>query len=133
MVSVGVQTIQPSPTGATPGGVAQFGRNVAGRGPRAVVNGGGQVEVPPLLGAAGREWQLWAACRGMDGSGFFHPDHESAKARAARIGRAKTVCTRCPVMAVCRAYALQVREPFGIWGGLSEEERHPFAPPDLAE
>jgi hypothetical protein len=26
-------------------------------------------------------------------------------------------------MADCRAYALQVGEPFGVWGGLSEEER----------
>jgi hypothetical protein len=30
---------------------------------------------------------------------------------------------QCPVIADCRAYALQVGEPFGVWGGLCEEER----------
>jgi WhiB family redox-sensing transcriptional regulator len=33
------------------------------------------------------------------------------------------MCRRCPVMAQCRAHALEVGEPYGIWGGLSESER----------
>ena len=77
-------------------------------------------------GASGWELRQWAACRGMDGASFFHPDRESGKARAARIGRAKAVCSSCPVLADCRAYVLQVGEPFGIWGGLSEEDRDPL-------
>ena len=84
-------------------------------------------------GAPGWEWRQWAACRGMDGSSFFHPDRESGKARAARIGRAKAVCACCRVLADCRAYVLQVGEPFGIWGGLSEEERHPLGSPTPGE
>jgi len=36
---------------------------------------------------------------------------------------AKAVCAQCPVLAACRAHALAVQEPYGIWGGLSEEER----------
>lgn len=30
---------------------------------------------------------------------------------------------RCPVRAECAAHALQVREPYGVWGGLTEDER----------
>lgn len=30
---------------------------------------------------------------------------------------------RCPVRAQCAAHALQVREPYGVWGGLTEDER----------
>ena len=29
----------------------------------------------------------------------------------------------CPVLAQCRAHALQVREPYGVWGGMTEDER----------
>jgi WhiB family redox-sensing transcriptional regulator len=36
---------------------------------------------------------------------------------------AKAVCATCPVIAQCRAHAIAVQEPYGIWGGLSEEER----------
>ena len=68
-------------------------------------------------------WQWRAACADSGDVPFFAPDREQAKARVSRIARAKAVCARCPVMAQCRAYALKVREPFGIWGGLSEDER----------
>ena len=44
-------------------------------------------------------------------------------ARARREAQAKAVCFECPAMAACRAHALQVHEPYGIWGGLSEGER----------
>ncbi len=40
--------------------------------------------------------------------------------------RAKAVCQVCPVVGECRAYALQIREPYGIWGGLTETERRRF-------
>jgi len=33
------------------------------------------------------------------------------------------VCVRCPVLRQCRQHALSVREPYGVWGGLSEEDR----------
>ncbi len=39
--------------------------------------------------------------------------------------RAKAICATCPVREPCLAYALRIREPHGIWGGLSEVERRP--------
>ena len=68
-------------------------------------------------------WQMQAACRGMSSSHFFHPWGERGAEREARIERAKQVCAHCPVVAMCREHALQVQEPYGIWGGLSEDER----------
>ena len=37
--------------------------------------------------------------------------------------QAKAICQSCPAITECRAHALRVREPYGIWGGLSESER----------
>lgn len=54
---------------------------------------------------------------------FFHPDGERGKARRARVERAKQVCETCPVLAACREHALAIREPFGVWGGMDEDER----------
>ena len=68
-------------------------------------------------------WQMQAACRGMSSSHFFHPWGERGAKREARIKRAKQVCAQCPVVSICREHALQVQEPYGIWGGLSEDER----------
>lgn len=36
---------------------------------------------------------------------------------------AKQFCTRCPVVDVCLAYALEANELEGVWGGLSPSER----------
>jgi WhiB family redox-sensing transcriptional regulator len=69
-------------------------------------------------------WQEQGACRGVDSSVFFHPDGERGRARAQREWRAKQLCRTCPVIAQCRAHALEVGEVYGIWGGLSEGERH---------
>lgn len=73
------------------------------------------------------EWQLHGACRGQDTELFFHPEGERGPRRAAREAAAKAVCATCPVLLACREHALAVREPYGIWGGLSEQEREALA------
>jgi len=69
------------------------------------------------------EWQFEGACRDADETLFFHPEGERGVARMARDRAAKAVCAECPVRRECARHALQVREPYGVWGGLSEEER----------
>jgi WhiB family redox-sensing transcriptional regulator len=69
------------------------------------------------------DWQTAGACRGMDSEAFFHPPQERAKGRRKRISAAKAVCKACPVIQQCLDHALETREPYGIWGGLSEDER----------
>ena len=70
------------------------------------------------------DWQMRGACRGMNSDLFFHPERERGPARAIREARAKTVCRTCPVLERCRQHALAVREPYGVWGGLSVSERN---------
>jgi WhiB family redox-sensing transcriptional regulator len=69
------------------------------------------------------DWQLSAACRGVDSALFFHPEGERGAARVARETAAKEVCQRCPVRVQCAQHALAVREPYGVWGGLTEDDR----------
>jgi WhiB family redox-sensing transcriptional regulator len=37
--------------------------------------------------------------------------------------RAKAICNVCPVQEPCAEYALAISEPYGIWGGTSEQDR----------
>lgn len=78
----------------------------------------------PAAVAQAWEWQRRGHCRGMDSAVFFHPDGERGLAREIRAAKAKTICRSCPVMVQCRRHALTAEEPFGIWGGLDETERH---------
>ncbi len=68
-------------------------------------------------------WQLSARCRGEDPSMFFHPDGERGAARRKRRRRALALCAECPVAVECRNHSLNVPEPFGVWGGICEEDR----------
>jgi len=69
------------------------------------------------------DWQMDAACRGLDSAVFYHPEGERGQARENRIEKAKAICATCPVVNQCRDHSIKVREPYGVWGGLSEEER----------
>ena len=73
--------------------------------------------------ASNWEWQYEGACRSLPTEMFFHPDGERGPRRRAREIAAKAVCASCPVIAQCRAHALAAQEPYGIWGGLTEDER----------
>ena len=69
------------------------------------------------------EWQHEGSCQGLPSEIFFHPDGERGPRRTIREKNAKAICATCPVIAACRAHALAVQEPYGIWGGLSESDR----------
>jgi WhiB family redox-sensing transcriptional regulator len=70
------------------------------------------------------DWQLRAACRGPQASVFFPPPRfERKHERLAREADAKAICHTCIVREECLDYALSIREPHGIWGGLNENER----------
>ena len=73
-------------------------------------------------------WQLRAACRGPQAAVFFPPSHaERKEEKASREARAKTICGECHVREECLDYAIRIREPHGIWGGLNEVERKQVA------
>jgi WhiB family transcriptional regulator, redox-sensing transcriptional regulator len=69
-------------------------------------------------------WQAKAACRGPQAEVFFPPSHAERKdEKLARESRAKEICAECHVRDDCLGYAIRIREPHGIWGGLNELER----------
>jgi WhiB family redox-sensing transcriptional regulator len=71
-----------------------------------------------------RSWQPVALCRGSHSHLFFPPSSaERKEERERREMRAKSICNVCPVNMECLEYALEIREPYGIWGGLTETER----------
>jgi len=61
-------------------------------------------------------WQERALCAQTDPESFFPEKGGSTR-------EAKKICTGCEVKAQCLEYALANDERFGIWGGLSEQER----------
>lgn len=75
------------------------------------------------------DWQMHAACRETDSATFFHPALERGPAKTARERAAKQICAGCPVIEACRRHALTVREPDGVWGGLTADEREDILHP----
>jgi WhiB family transcriptional regulator, redox-sensing transcriptional regulator len=74
-------------------------------------------------------WQAKAACRGPQTSLFFPPSHfERKDDKELRESRAKAICATCPVKRSCLEYAVRIKEPHGIWGGLNEVERRSLLP-----
>lgn len=69
-----------------------------------------------LFGFMDEPWRLEALCAQTDPDLFFPEVGE-------RNPAAKAVCGRCAVREECLAVALDRREPYGIWGGLSADER----------
>lgn len=72
------------------------------------------------------EFATRAACRPMDPELWF-PAGEGHGATAAQLREqtvtARAVCAGCPVRAQCLAWALDTRQQFGVWGGLTTPER----------
>ncbi len=69
------------------------------------------------------EWQYVGSCRTVSPEVFFHPEGERGPARRRRDERAKQVCRGCRVLDQCRDHALAAREPYGVWGAMTERER----------
>jgi len=66
-------------------------------------------------------WQNRAACLSEDPDLFF-PIGSTGDA-VPQIAAAKSICAACPVLAQCLDFALEARQDYGVWGGLTEDER----------
>lgn len=64
-----------------------------------------------------RKWQDDALCAQIDPEAFFPEKGGSTRS-------AKKICRSCEVQGECLEYALETSQRFGIWGGMSERERH---------
>lgn len=63
-------------------------------------------------------WRVNALCLGLDPNTFYPAAND-----VAAIELAKSYCRECPVRSECLAEARANREPDGIFGGLTVEER----------
>ena len=66
--------------------------------------------------ASGEEWQDLGACRTLPVEIFFPPAEQEAD-------DAKAICALCEVRQRCLEFAIAAGERFGIWGGLTTQER----------
>lgn len=64
------------------------------------------------------DWRENAACKGMDPDLFFPEEHDRETEK-----EAKATCASCVVWYECLMYAIDTREPRGIWGGESSRAR----------
>lgn len=72
---------------------------------------------------AAYSWRWWAHCSIYDEDIFFPPENERSAYRIRREALARRICSGCLVMAQCRAEAFIKQEDYGIWGGLTEQDR----------
>lgn len=63
-------------------------------------------------------WRDEAACQTHDPEIFY-----ADRSDVARVAAATAVCRTCPVRGECLQAAMVARETFGIWGGLTSQER----------
>jgi WhiB family redox-sensing transcriptional regulator len=83
--------------------------------------------MPTTAETVRRDWRDRAACLDEDPELFF-PIGTTGPALA-QIEEAKAVCARCPVLAECRTWAMENPRlaGFGVFGGLSEDDRRAVA------
>jgi WhiB family redox-sensing transcriptional regulator len=69
------------------------------------------------------DWRAEGACRTADPDLFFPVAVSTTPVAARQIARAQRICAGCAVRQQCLDFAMQTREPAGIWGGTTPEER----------
>jgi WhiB family transcriptional regulator, redox-sensing transcriptional regulator len=67
-------------------------------------------------------WRNRASCLDESPELFF-PIGNASPAHL-QIEKAKAVCRRCGVAEACLRWAMEFRQDSGVWGGLSDDERH---------
>jgi WhiB family redox-sensing transcriptional regulator len=65
-----------------------------------------------------REWRTLGACLNEPWPDIFFDEKEPKF-----VHDAKLVCATCPVIIECRTWAINNHEPYGVWGGLTTQER----------
>lgn len=66
------------------------------------------------------DWER-ASCRGID-TDLFYEHKTGLEEMGLTINHLRRICMSCPIQRDCLTIGV-AHEPFGFWGGLSEEER----------
>lgn len=86
-----------------------------------------EIALADLIGRP--SWMAAGACRDHP-TDLFYPSRTLATEERRRNGstaaerRAVAICRTCPVRVECAAYAIETNEVWGVWGGLTELQRH---------
>ena len=71
------------------------------------------------------EWQERGNCSKVDDPEIFFLEHaERGKEKRKREQQALKICRSCPVIQKCLEHALSVPEFFGVWGGMTADQRN---------
>lgn len=80
-----------------------------------------------------QQWDLWLELqKAIDAAPAITPctnfpdlffGDSAAGAAHTDIRMAKTLCQQCPITNECLTYALEAKEEWGVWGGMSTQER----------
>lgn len=54
---------------------------------------------------------------------FFPETHDNGGSKDYSPTAAKKLCRECPVLLECADYAIEAEEEYGVWGGMSANER----------
>lgn len=74
------------------------------------------------MGVAEPAWRSRSACRGLPSDGFVSAELMTDDEEIA----AKAVCVGCAVVDDCLSYSIVNAVRFGVWGGLTGDERRPL-------
>lgn len=83
----------------------------------------------PSLKFIGGNWREFASCHDLPKSVFFEYNSVSIPFSKRRHfkGIATRTCEKCPVRSECYEFAIKNNEQFGIWAGLTPEQRKPIS------
>lgn len=65
------------------------------------------------------------ACRGEPIEMFYPGSHRTSIAHRTAIRTAKGICSVCTVAKECLDYSAEY-EPYGVWGGMTDDERNAY-------
>jgi WhiB family redox-sensing transcriptional regulator len=77
----------------------------------------------PTRRSAEADWQSQAACGNHNPDLFFPSEDAPVELVRVQEATAKAICRSCPVAGKCLSTALSQRTSYGVWGGLSADDR----------
>lgn len=71
-------------------------------------------------------WRDDGACVGHNDL-FYSAEDEPKGVRRRKEEKAVAICAGCAVLDTCRKFAIEAGELYGVWGGMTEGDRHKLA------
>jgi hypothetical protein len=69
-----------------------------------------------------RVWLAQGVCARL-ASGYVEATFFAERGQREELATAKAICSSCPVVSQCLAWALETGQDAGVWGGLTADER----------